>query len=175
MVKKAIVCVLMKRYVTLMMKIAIFSLAFIVSITATAKARLGENPDQLAQRYGQPLSEFDHKRQGDKIQLTDLIFQKGGYQINVTLSDGISVAESYKKINGAVLTVSEVQTLLNDNSEGSGWEAPHEVEGLKKWARDDDAEATLTGSRILLITSKQLMDEKTQAKQLEQQPSLDGF
>ena len=48
------------------MKLALLTFLFIVSVTATAQARLGETPDQLVARYGQPLSEDDQKGGGDQ-------------------------------------------------------------------------------------------------------------
>jgi hypothetical protein len=159
------------------MRIALLTLVFIVSVTATpARARLGETPDQLVARYGQALSETDQKAEGDKVAESDVIFQKGGFQIEVTVSNGISVAESFKKINGEPLTIAEVRTLLAANSEGHGWEAPQLVQGEKLWSRDDAATARLAGDGTLLsIKSKELIVEQAVAKKLERQPSLDGF
>ena len=157
------------------MRIALLTLCFIVSVTATARARLGETADQLVARYGQPLSEKDQKGEGDKIPLVDAVFQKGGFEVDVTLSDGISVAESFKKINGEALTVEEVRTLLNANSQGHGWEAPQEVQGEKIWARDDNATASLAQDGSLTIKSRELMHKEAVAKKLERVPSLDGF
>ena len=94
------------------MRIALLTLCFIVSVTATAQARLGETADQLVARYGDSLSQTDQKAEGDKIASSKVVFQKGGFQIDVTFSDGISVAESFKKLNGAALTAEEVQTCL---------------------------------------------------------------
>jgi hypothetical protein len=175
MAKQAIGCFLKKYYLSFVMRTSLLTLCFILGITATARARLGENADELTQRYGQPLTAIDRKGGGDRVALTDVIFQKGGFQINVSLADGISVAESFKKISGEILTIGEVRTLLNDNSQGYGWEAPQAIDEQKKWARDDGAVATLTGSRILTLTSKDLLVEKAVAKKLEQQPTLEGF
>ncbi|MCE0522490.1 MAG: hypothetical protein LV480_06225 [Methylacidiphilales bacterium] len=157
------------------MRILLLTFVFIVSVTATARARLGETADQLAARYGQPLSEIDQKAEGGKLPLALVTFQKNGFQINATLSDGVSVSESFKKVNGEALTLGEVRTLLTDNSEGSGWEAPLVIDQQKKWTRDDGAEALLTGNRILTITTKDFLVAKATAKKLEQAPSLDGF
>ncbi len=157
------------------MRIAFLTLFFIVGVTAPALARLGETGDQIVARYGQPLSEIDQKAEGAKLALVFLTFQKNGFEVDVTLSDGNSVAESFRKINGEALTLGEVRTLLTDNTQGFGWEAPVVVEDQKKWTRDDGAVATLTGGRILNIASKQLLVEKAVAKKLERQPSLDGF
>lgn len=157
------------------MRIAFLTLVFTLSITAPAFARLGETGDQIVARYGQPLSEIDQKAEGAKLALVFLTFQKNGFEVDVTLSDGASVAESFRKLNGEALTVGEVRTLLTNNGQGYGWEAPIGAEDQKKWTRDDGAVATLTGGRILNIASKQLLVEKAVAKKLEHQPSLEGF
>lgn len=157
------------------MRITLLTLVFIVSVTATAQARLGENPDQLVARYGQPLSENDQKAEGAKVAASDVIFQKGGFEIHVTVSNGISVAESFKKINGEPLTIGEIRTLLTANAEGHGWEAPQTVQGEKLWSRDDAATARLGQDGSLTIKSKELISAQAVAKKLERQPSLDGF
>jgi hypothetical protein len=157
------------------MKIAVLTFLFVVSITAPAFARLGESGDEIVARYGQPLSQIDQKAEGAKLALTFLTFQKSGFEVDVTLSGGTSVSESFRKINGEALTIAEVRTLLNSNTQGFGWEAPLVVEDQKKWTRDDGAVATLTGGRILNLASKELLAEKSEAKKLEHQPSLEGF
>jgi hypothetical protein len=157
------------------MKFAPLTFLFIICITSTAHARLGENADQLVARYGPPLTENDQKREGDKIALADVIFQKGGYRIEVTVTDGISVAEVFRKINGQILSVGEVRTLLSDNSQGFGWEAPHVISGETWWTRDDSATAHLTQNGSLVIKSKELVVEETTAKKVEAKPSLEGF
>ena len=158
------------------MKILLLTFLLTASVTATAWARIGETADGLVARYGTPLSQSDQKGEGDKIPLTGLVFQKGGFEINVTLSDGLCVLESYKKLNGDVLTIGEVRTLLSDNSQGQGWEAPQMVEGEKSWTRDDGATAKLAqDGTALTIRSRELIAKETTAKKLESQPSLDGF
>jgi len=158
------------------MKIAFLTLLFITTIAGTAWARLGETADQLVQRYGPPLSENDQKGEGDKIALADVIFQKGGFQIEVTVIGGISVAEAFKKVNGQPLSIGEVRTLLDDNAQGREWEAPQVVDGGKLWMRDDNATAMANQEGThLLIKSRELVARETLAKKLETRPSLDGF
>jgi hypothetical protein len=156
------------------MRIALLALFFVAGLTTTAWARLGETADQLVARYGQPLKETDQKGEGDKIASADVVFQKGGFRIEVTLVDGISVAEMFNKINGNGLSLGEIGTLLNDNSQGYGWEAPQVIEEQRKWMRDDGAVASLAQG-FLTIKSKELIAKETTAKKLEARPSLDGF
>ena len=159
-----------------LMRIALLTFVFIVSVTATARARLGETADQLVARYGQPLSEVDQKGEGDKVPLANVVFQKGGFEIDISLFDGLSVAETFKKLNGEALTLGEVRTLLNDNAQGYGWEAPQIIDGAKWWTRDDNAAAKLVrDGTILTIKSRELASKEAVAKKLENRPSLDGF
>ena len=157
------------------MRTLLLTLAFVVSIAGTARARLGETADQLVQRYGQPLSENDQKGEGDKIALAEVVFQKGGFQVNVTVVDGISVEEIFKKVSGRPLSVSEVRILLGANSQGREWDSPSVVNGDKVWTRDDSATARLNQDGSLSIKSRELVVKETTAKKLQSAPSLDGF
>ncbi len=157
------------------MRIALLTFCLVVTVAGTAQARLGESPDQLVQRYGQPLSEKDQKGEGDKIALADVVFEKGGFQINVTVVDGLSVAESFKKLNGQPITTLEVRTLLGANSEGHEWEAPESAKGGKLWTRDDSATAFLADDGSLLIKSRELVTKEVAAKKVEKAPTLEGF
>ena len=157
------------------MKTEFLTLLFIAGVTATAQARLGETPDQLVARYGQPLTEVDQKAEGTKVALANVVFQKGGFEIDVSLSDGLSVQESFKKINGQPMTVAEVKTLLAANSQGYGWEAPDEKPQGRVWKRDDGATATAASDGSLTIKTREIIVKETAAKKEEQSPSLQGF
>jgi hypothetical protein len=157
------------------MKIVTSAFLLVLGLTSPAWARLGETGDQIATRYGQPLSEMDQKSEGTKIALVELVFQKNGYEIDVSLADGISSTESFRKLNGDAISLLEVRTILGLNTQGFGWEAPEKGNGDEKWTRDDGATAMLKGGQVLVLTSKELMSKETTAKKLEQAPSLDGF
>lgn len=157
------------------MRTAFLSLLFIIAVTATAQARLGESPDQLVARYGQPLSEADQKAEGIKVALAAVAFQKGGFTIEVTVVDGVSVQEIFKKLNGDALTLAEVRYLLNANSQGLAWEAPQKAQdGTKLWTRDDSATARASDTS-LTIRSKTLVVKESAAKKAEKSPTLEGF
>ncbi len=157
------------------MRMAILTLLFVIGVTATAQARLGETADQLVARYGQPLSEVDQKSDGTKLALAFVVFQKGGFEVDVTLSDGKSVAELFKKLNGDPLTLTEVRTLLTVNAQGREWGPPQMGQSGKWWTRDDNATATLGQDGSLTIRSSELVVKEETAKKLEHAPSLDGF
>jgi hypothetical protein len=157
------------------MRIAPLTLVFIVTTTCGAFARIGETPDQLVARYGQPLNETDQKAEGAKISLARVTFQKGGYQIDVTISGGLSAQETFKKLNGQAITVDEARLLLNANAQGLEWSAPEKKADAMTWTRDDNAVAQLSNDGSLIIRSRQLTAEEITAKRLEQHPSLEGF
>jgi hypothetical protein len=157
------------------MKTVILTFCVIFSFTATAWARLGETGDQIVARYGQPLSEINQKAEGAKVPLVFLTFQKNGFEIQVSLSDGISSAESFQKLDGNALNTGEIRTLLALNSQGFEWEAPQTIEGQRRWLRDDAALATVTGGRIFYVESKDLLSKEAMARKLSHAPSLEGF
>ncbi len=157
------------------MRIALLTLVFIGTATSAALARIGETPDQLVARYGQPLNETDQKGEGAKIPLAHVTFQKGGFEIDVTISGGLSVQEVFKKINGQPIGVEEARILLNANAQGMVWNAPQQQSGATVWTRDDNATAELSADGSMTIRSHELTAEEAVAKRLEQHPSLDGF
>jgi len=157
------------------MRIALLTFASWVAITASLQARLGETPDQLVARYGQPIKEVDQKAEGAKIPLAQVKFQKGGFEIDVTITDGESVQESFRKINGQPITVPEAQILLGANAQGREWSAPQKTSDALIWTRDDNAVADLSSDGSMTIRSRALAVEESIAKHLEQRPSLEGF
>jgi hypothetical protein len=157
------------------MRIVLLTLALFAIISVRAQARVGETPDQLVERYGQPLKEVDQKGEGEKIPLARVTFQKGGYQIDVTITGGVSVQETFKKLNSQPITMEEAQILLNANAQGLVWNAPKKDGDATTWTRDDNAVAELAGDGSMIIRSRQLSVEEKMAKQLQDKPSLDGF
>jgi hypothetical protein len=157
------------------MRIAPLTLVFIVTTTCGAFARVGETPDQLVARYGQPLNETDQKADGAKISLAHVTFQKGGYQIDVTITGGLSVQEVFKKLNGQSMNVDEARLLLNANAQGFDWSAPLKKSDAIVWKRDDNAMAELSSDGTMIIRAHALSAEEATAKHLEQHPSLEGF
>lgn len=155
------------------MKAVLLSLLFLALAVVSAQARLGEELAQLANRYGDPLPKPDQKPPPNQIGSQE-VFQKNGFQIDVTLLDGVSAQESFKKLNGDSFTNAEVDILLAANAQDHAWQAPRKAGGQTRWTRDDGAVAILTG-RTLKITSTSLLNTEAQAKQLDRAPSLEGF
>jgi hypothetical protein len=153
----------------------LLTLAIVVTSPAGAQARIGETPDQLVARYDQPVNETDQKADGTKISLARVTFQKGGYEIDVTITGGLSVQEIFKKLNGQPITLEEARTLLSDNSQGMQWSAPVKTEDALVWTRDDNAVGQLSNDGSMIIRSAQLTAQEVHAKRLQEHPSLDGF
>jgi hypothetical protein len=157
------------------MRTEFLTLVFIVGVTATAQARLGETPDQLVARYGQPLSEVDQKPENGKVAIANVVFQKGGFEIDVAVNDGFSVQETFKKLNGQPLSLGEVQTLLNDNGLGNSWEPPVYIQQGKMWKRDDGAVGIVGADGALTLKTKELIAKESTARKDERAPTLEGF
>ena len=157
------------------MRYALLTLALFPAMTAVVHARIGETPDQLVARYGQPLNEVDQKPDGTKIALAKVTFQKGGFKIEVTITDGVSQMEFYTKISGQPITVEEARVLLTANAQGMEWSPPHQTSDAIMWTRDDNAVARLGSDGGMVIRSHQIVAQETAAKTDEQRPTLDGF
>ena len=138
------------------MRIALLTLVFIATVTVSAHARIGETPDQLVARYGQPLNEVDQKAEGTKIALANVTFQKGGYEIDVIIIGGFSAQEIFKKLNSQPITIEEARVLLNANSQGRIWNAPIKDSDAVTWNRDDNAVAELSSDGSMIIRSRAL-------------------
>jgi hypothetical protein len=157
------------------MKTAFTVFLLLAGLTAPAWARLGEGADQIANRYGIPLTKEVEKPAPGRIAALVETFQKNGFSITVTLVNGASAAESFKKLNGSSFNSEEQQTLLAANAGDGSWQAPQNVSGRKQWTRDDGSVATLSGGTVLTIISADMLAAVNQAKQLEAAPSLQGF
>jgi hypothetical protein len=157
------------------MKTAFSVFLLLAGLAAPAWARLGEGADQIADRYGIVLTKEIEKPAPGRIAALVETFQKNGFSITVTLINGASAAESFKKLNGSSFSSEEQQTLLAANADSHSWQAPQNVNGRKQWTRDDGSVATLSGGTVLTIISADMLAAESQAKQLESSPSLQGF
>ena len=157
------------------MRPAFLSLSLAALLALPAHARLGETADELVMRYGQPLKEADQKAEGDKIPLANVAFQRGGFQIEVTITNGVSVQEHFHKLNGQPIDTDEVRTLLAANAQGRTWLAPQTMNGERTWMRDDATMAKLSADGTLTIALPALNAQEAVAKKLTEKPSLQGF
>jgi hypothetical protein len=157
------------------MRNVLLTVALFATMTAAVHARIGETPDQLVARYGQPLKEEDQKPDGTRIALAKVTFQKGGYQIDVTITNGVSQEEVFKKLNGQPITVQEGRVLLGANSQGLDWGPPVKTSDAIIWTREDNAIAKMGSDGGMVIRSHQIVLQEAAAKTAQQRPTLDGF
>jgi len=88
-----------------------------LAVLGTAEARLGENKEELENRFGKAVN-----REG--IQDGDcrlFIFKVEQYEIGCFLRGGKTITIVYRK-GGEKMTDNEIYTLLKKNSSGSGFE-----------------------------------------------------
>src|ERR1700677_1644971 len=156
------------------MKIALAGLLLTFTLSPQAWARLGETPAQMGARSGPRLSQLAQRAPGRRLAVAPLTFQKNGFEILVSLVDGVSDQEAFRKMNGDPLTLAEIRTLLNINAQGSSWEQPMNSDGEKVWTRDEGTTAEVNGS-LITITSKDMLDKEAAAKKATMAPSLEGF
>jgi hypothetical protein len=175
-------------------KIPLLSLLLALIFAIPVWARLGETEDQLVSRYGK---ETGMRSAGQApFTVTILLFQKSGFDIEVTLLNGVSVQEWIKKSSGDKITNDEAGTLLRINNQGHFWSPlPSSVQweqwsrqgaisplaGFHPnqiWERDDDAMAALGvwgDYQGFMVKSKKLIDFEQAAYKAVHSTSLEGF
>ena len=153
------------------MKIRLLMLFFIVSLTGSAWARLGETEEQLIARYGDVLGHEHVGADAGHVAVDKLQFKKTGFNIEVTIFHGVSAQEDISNAQGDGMTAQEVKTLLDANTDGHAWTA---VAGGQYWKRDDGALATFNGG-FLRLQAKDLMDAEAEAYKTAHARSLEGF
>ena len=151
-----------------MKRLVLLSLLLLFGAASTARARLGETPDQIVARFGNggPLAIIQN---GPLKDLRQQNFQKQGFDIQVIFTD-ISVGETYTA--GGKLTEDQVQALLAANNEGHPWKE-FQWNGNRYWDRDDGAKAQLINNQFA-FKSKLLVDKEERWKQA-QLPDVNGF
>jgi hypothetical protein len=90
-----------------------------------AYARLGETSQELENRFGPPVATFSKEviaQIGFEPAFPGYKFTKGEISVLAFLLNGKSCAEIYVKEDKSDLNNSEIETLLQANSDGSTWE-----------------------------------------------------
>lgn len=113
-------------------------------------ARLGETLDQCKTRYGAPSGQNGEN---------EFIFNRDRTEVTVHLRGDRSVREDFAPEPGNVFSEAQVAAILQENSEGSTWEAIGDSPVMVRYFRKDGragAEkakegATLTGRGAVLI------------------------
>jgi len=157
------------------MRILALLCIFVLVVTATAQARLGESDAQLVQRFGKPFF-HQHLSWCDKE-----TFSVNGFSIDVILLSGQSVGETYR-ISKGTFTEEQIYDLLQDNSQGYQWDEvaksaiPQDLfHSIKQmWQRPNGSTAKLTGNAFEFRSIYLIMAESA-ANKPPPAPTTAGF
>lgn len=105
----------------------------------TAQARLGENPDQIEDRYGKPTESLG--RVSKAIEESNR-YENESYSIRVDFLDGESGFEAYRKLDESRFTHAEIKRLLEANADESKWVKRGEETTHRDWWYRKDGGAT---------------------------------
>lgn len=114
------------------MKTLIIAALIVVACLTTVNARVGETEQQIDARYGKPVNDTAHTIVGRAKQ-----YALNGYKIMVVFIDGISQAETIKKLSGAPFSSDEVKVLVANNGAGLRWIEMNSDGTRQEWWRDD--------------------------------------
>jgi hypothetical protein len=93
--------------------IAVLSLA----LSTPAFSGLGNSDDQIADLFGQPI----HIGNPDKRGVITNVYEKGNYVILVQFLKGLSLAESYTRLDKQELSEKEISAFLEGSSNDRPW------------------------------------------------------
>lgn len=130
-----------------------WSLSVALSLALSAKifGALGNSEEQIADLFGQPLNTGKPDLRG----ITTNVYEKGNYVILVQFLKGLSLAESYTRLDKQELSEKEISAFLEGSSNQRPWQKDPEK---KEWERSDHkARAwyqTLSGRPTLLVQAE---------------------
>jgi len=123
----------------------------IVALSAQALGGLGNSTDQIADLFGKPVDEGSPDKRG----ITTNMYEKGNYVILVQFLNGLSLAESYTRVDKQELSEKEISAFLEGSSNERAW---IKAADKQAWERSDHkARAwyqTLSGRPTLLIQAE---------------------
>jgi hypothetical protein len=158
---------------------ALFILFFIVNLTTSAWANLGDSEEQLITHYGKEIIKSKDQAKGGAVALDRLSFNESGFQIDVLLFNGVSSEESVYHRPYVPLTDEEIKTLLKADAQGQAWKevTPQQelllwLHSLKSWQRDDGVIASLEGPKekprlLFHVKSKELIAAEKAANNVQ--------
>jgi len=131
------------------------TLLLIVISTLTLSARsfgaLGNSEEQVAGLFGQPVDKGTPNTRG----ITTNVYEKGNYVILVQFLRGLSLAESYTRVDKLELSEKEISAFLEGSGNGRSWDKQPDK---MAWERSDHkARAwyqTLSGRPTLLVQAE---------------------
>jgi hypothetical protein len=158
-------------------------LSFCLLLFSTSSfARIGENEQQIATRYGTPIRTVNEPALNAGG--TTKMYKAAGLEIVVTFIGGVSEQEYYAKAAQARLDRSEVQTLLDSNAGSKQWKEIDKGHPLynwhaTRWMIGDLSQFTVADfneiNGRLSIMSKKFLDAQAAASDAAAREKLKGF
>ena len=112
---------------------------------------LGNSTEQIADLFGKPVDQGSPDKRG----ITTNMYEKGNYVILVQFLNGLSLAESYTRVDKQELSEKEISAFLEGSSNERPW---IKAADKQAWERSDHkARAwyqTLSGRPTLLIQAE---------------------
>jgi hypothetical protein len=112
---------------------------------------LGNSTEQIADLFGKPVDQGSPDKRG----ITTNMYEKGNYVILVQFLRGLSLAESYTRVDKLELSEKEISAFLEGSSNERSW---NKAADKQAWERSDHkARAwyqTLSGRPTLLIQAE---------------------
>ena len=154
-------------------RLFILTLLLALTMATTAWARLGETQAAVIARYGKPSFRLL------RTWCEEDTFQFNGFNIVVTLINGVSKGENYS-IPGQLLTEQQANDLLAANSEGFMWDEVPKADVVppakRMWKKPNGTIAMMSGSNFDVKTMDLIKaQEQAAAKQKPAGPSTEGF
>lgn len=154
---------------TLRSALAVLAIAL---ATLTAHARIGETPQECANRYGPPVKQLE----GDQV-----VYKKSGLGVVVTFFNGKAAAIAYRKISEDALgqpqamSDNEIELLLKSNSGDSPWTKLEAPSMDRQWENGQLYATYITFKNILIVATKDHLERVAAQKARNESKNLDGF
>lgn len=142
---------------------------YLLLLTSTSYARLGETENQLIERFGAPVLRAKHQiiAQGKMIDLGPrLLFREGDWRIACDLIDGKCARITYTKPGD--WTEDQVQLVLSNNAQGAKWSEtskPGAAKMLRDWKRSDGSVARWSRPEGFTVTWDFYLKAKARAEE----------
>lgn len=118
------------------MKRFLLGLFLVATTVASAEANLGDNENKVSAAYGKRI-ETVPRIQGSESGTVTNVYSKGGITCMVLFREGVSVFETYARVNQADLSAKEIETFLKANAAGAKWVAVENKGAGREWKRSD--------------------------------------
>jgi hypothetical protein len=153
-----------------MKTLTLYIIGALLMAARPAFGRIGENEQQIEERYGKPLIRDNKDFDGHRL----VLFRINGMDIGVAFSGGKSAAEFYSKEDRSYFSANEIQLLLAANSAGGNWTKSESVPMWKLQPAEYTAALTENGRRFT-IAIKDFFASSSAARENEEKEKLKGF